>query len=50
MRDLPLLDADIEVAKEPYTNKDGQKTGEDGQWLAQGVHQGVVIGHLDVDG
>lgn len=50
MRDLPLLNADIKVANEPDTKKDGQKTSEDGKWLAKGIHQGVVIGHLVVDG
>jgi hypothetical protein len=45
---LPLLDADIDVANDPCGKEDSHQASEDGKRLAQGIHQGVVIGHLDL--
>lgn len=45
---LPLLDAGVDAAKEPNSNKEGEQTTEDGERLTEGIHKGVVIGHLDI--
>jgi hypothetical protein len=45
---LPLLDADIDVANDPCGKEERYQASEEGKRLAQGIHQRVVIGHLDL--
>lgn len=44
---LPLLDAGIDAADEPHSNKDGKHSTENGERLTDGVHEGVIVGNLD---
>lgn len=43
---LALLDADINIANCPNSNEKRNQTAENGQWLPQGIHEGVIVGHL----
>lgn len=46
---LPLLDADVDIADGPCGKEDSHQASEDGKWLAQGIHQGVVVSHLNLN-
>ena len=43
---LPLLDAGIDAANEPHSNKDGNHPTENSERLTNGIHEGVVVGNL----